>query len=188
MKSYAQDALETLWAFRAGIYSIEDVVWWADAVLAQANQYDDAVANISLSAKRLPQEIDSMLLHASEGADRIQAIRHLLGQMHGVMLLDQSRGRDFTRVIDRIVVECGYHLPQDLNFLFGLEDEFDMAEDGTYGTVSGVTDAFIKRTELYSRQEVKERQPIKLSATSSGWSRIRQLVDLMGGRKRKEHS
>jgi len=187
MKPYSQEAAEIHLAFRAGLVEKPAIIQWADSVIASMDQYDDDLADIALSARKLPMEIDSMLLHASEGADRIQATRHLLGQMHEAMLRDRGLARDFARVLAHIVFENRYKLPKDLHFLFGLNDWFDLAEHGEGGTVRGVTNAFIKSTEPYFQRTGDDQQSSQSSAPPSGfWSRIGRLADLLRGKKRKE--
>lgn len=140
------------WSYRAGIVTEEDVVRWADGIVAGQAGYFDDIVSISLSAGKSPQEIDSMLLHASTGADLNEAIRQVLGRMHRVMLEDRGRARGFARILEQFSIERVYRLPEDLHFIFGLDDEFCLAESGDYGTVEGVTDAFIAETEKYDQR------------------------------------
>lgn len=125
---------------------------WADQVIGRETEYDEDIVDISLSAGKPPQELDSMLLHASAGADLNEAMRQVLGRMHQVMLEDRSRARAFARVLEQFTIERVYKLPDDLRFIFGLDDEFCLAESGDYGTVESVTEAFIKETEKYDRR------------------------------------
>ena len=92
-----------------------------------------------------------MLRQLGQGADRDEAIRHLAGHMHSVLLKDRSRARDFTRILEQLWIENGYKVADDLRFVAGIDDDFCLAEEGTYGTVDGVIDDLIARTEPFDR-------------------------------------
>jgi hypothetical protein len=151
MKSYAQHAENIRLTLVAGIASVDEVVRWADTVLATLDGYDDDLANLSLASSALPQEIDSMLRHLGQGANRDDALRHLAGQMHSILLRDRTRARDFTRILEQLWVESGYKVADDLRFVAGIDDDFCLAEEGTYGTVDGVIDDLISQTEQFDR-------------------------------------
>jgi hypothetical protein len=151
MKPYAQDAENIRLTLVAGIASVDDVVRWADTTLATLDGYDDDLANVSLASSAPPQEIDSMLRQLGQGADRDDAMRHLAGQMHRILLKNRSRARDFTRVLEQLWIENGYKVADDLSFIAGIDDDFCLAEEGTYGTVDGVTDDLIAQTERFDK-------------------------------------
>jgi hypothetical protein len=179
MKPYAQEAGEKWLAFRAGLLTVADIVRWADEKISQLDLYDDELADIALAGNKPPHEIASMLMHISEGADRNEAIRNLLGRMHTAMLQDRGRARDFAKFLYYMLIETGFHkLSDDLHFIWGLDDEYDLAESGTVGTVDDITNGFIKETEPYFLGTWQTAQPHQRPVPCGFWARVRRWIGL----------
>ena len=123
MKPYAQEAENLRLLFIAGIASTDDVVAWADQKILTLPEYDDDLAEISLGAEVSMAEMDQRLRRASEGADKIAAVRRLLGRMHQVLLSNELRASEFARVLHSLWREISY-LPEDLAFFSWIYDIF----------------------------------------------------------------
>ena len=124
MKPYAQEAEDLRLLFIAGIVSIDDVVAWADRAILTLPEYDDDLAAISLGPKVSMAEMDQRLRRASEGADKIAAVRRLLGRMHQFLLSNELRAGEFAKVLDGLWSEELPDLPEDLAFIQWIYDRF----------------------------------------------------------------
>jgi hypothetical protein len=143
MKQYIQEAENLRLTLIAGIVNMQDIVQWADSTLIELDHYNDDLANISLASKSLPQEVDSILKQLGQGADKHEAIRNLLGLMHGILRKDRTRASDFIGVLDRLWIESDCNVPKDLGFMTVIDDEFYLAEQGICPTVDQVIDNLI---------------------------------------------
>ncbi len=134
MMDLAQKARVKQMEFVAGVISVANAVDWADAMLAESDDYDDDLANVSLAAKAYPQDVVGLLRPLAEGADDFEAMRCVMGSMHRILLCDDTRARGFTQVLERFSIDHYYRVPEDMSFIVGVDDELDMAEQGIYGT------------------------------------------------------
>ena len=130
MKQYAK-AMELKLGVESGIYPAHEAIEWANRYIAE-NQYDDAIANICTAGVNKVTELVSLLGKVSEGQDPIAAMRVVLGRMAIELERDKTK-------VEGIAVYCEYFwaaqdfdLPDDMTFMAGLHDEFELANQGTY--------------------------------------------------------
>jgi hypothetical protein len=123
MKPYAQEAEDLRLLLLAGIVSVDDVVAWADQKILTLPEYDDDLAEISLGAEVSMAEMDQRLRRTSAGADKIEAVRRLLGRMHQFLLSNEFRAGEFARVLDSLWRELP-ELPDDFDFMPWIYDCF----------------------------------------------------------------
>ena len=156
MKTYAQQAETRRIELIAGLISVRDVIAWADQIIASHPEYDDDIANLSLAGNKTPQDIESDLHRLAAGAEPFEAIRVVMGRMHDVLLADASRARDFTRVLEHLWVQNDFEVPEDMQFIVGIDDEFSLAEQGIYGTVAEATASLIEETGRFKEHSEQE--------------------------------
>lgn len=121
-------------ALEAGVIDRQEIVRWADNLLI-TGEYDDRLAEISLSGDKTNKVIESLLEELVAPDDDFTGFRRMLGRMHEALEADPSRLHEFTRFLERMWIRNDYTLPDDLGFIIGLEDDYLLAEDGQYGTV-----------------------------------------------------
>jgi hypothetical protein len=132
MKPYAQEAENLRLLLLAGIVSVDDVVAWADRTISTLPEYDDDLTEISLGAKLPEDEMGKRLLRISTGADHLEAIRNLAGQMHRVLLSDKSRAEEFARWLEWLYYENGRKFPDDLAYVWDEDGRISKVESA-YG-------------------------------------------------------
>ena len=120
-----------------GATSVEEVKKWADEFIV-SHGYDDRVADISLLTKDTSKEAHSMLLSLSPEADDWNALRLLAPRLLEVLEEVPTRLHDLTRFFEKVCYRNGFDWPKDFNFLIGIEDQFLLAEQGSYGTIEDV--------------------------------------------------
>jgi|GEM_PF-1267140 len=185
-KPYAQEAENLRLLFDAGIASVEDVVAWADQAILASPEYDDDLTEVSLAAKAPRDETDRRLGRLGEGADKAEAIRNLAGRIHRELLTDTSRAGDFARVMERFWFEEWPRLPSEFSFMAGLDDEFSLAESGTYGSMKKSIEDLISATAPFDAATTPSPSPSpaagSLKKTRGGGIRERLRRLLRGGR------
>jgi len=121
-------------ALEAGVIDREEIVRWADDLL-MSQEYDDRLAEISLSGDKTNKDIEALLGELATPDDDFTGFRRMLGRMHEALEADSTRLHQFTRFLERLWIRHDYTLPDDLGFIIGLEDDYLLAEDGQFGTV-----------------------------------------------------
>lgn len=137
---------------RLGLISVADVVSWADNIILESDIPDNEIIDLALS-RRLPlADVIAQLAKMAGGCDRNRAMRTVLGQMYHVLQKDRSLARGFSRTLFQEAVEnSGYiNYSEDILFIYGNDDCFDLAEQGIYGTIDTVTDEFIEYLRTFS--------------------------------------
>jgi hypothetical protein len=134
IRPYSAQALEFKLGLEAGVIEPGEVIAWADRIL-ETHEYDDDIANVSLATSDSRKEMMSLLTPLIDGADEWTAVRKTMARMYLVLLRDSSRAHDFTRFLESFWSRHGYEVPEDMSFMAGIEDEFQLAVEGIYGTV-----------------------------------------------------
>ena len=124
-------------ALEGGVIDRQEIVQWADDLL-MTEEYDDRLAEISLSRDKTNKEIEAMLGELAAPDDDFAGFRGMLGRMHDALKADPTRLHEFTRFLERLWIRHDYTLPDDLGFIIGLEDDYLLAEEGQYGSVSAI--------------------------------------------------
>jgi hypothetical protein len=148
MGIHSQRALELKFSLEAGIVSPAEVIEWADQTLA-ANSYDDALVELAISSDISSKRLMTLLQDLVDDADEWAAIRVTMGRMCDALILDHSLTHDFTRFLESFWIRHRYDIPNDMNFIAGLEDEYQLAEVGSYGTIPEVTQSLIDNLSKY---------------------------------------
>lgn len=141
-RPYSNDAIELKLGLEAGVIEAREVVAWADRVIEE-HEYDDDVANLSLAAGASRKEMMSLLAPLIDRGQEWQAMRRTLRRMHQALLEEPSRAHEFARYLESFWIRQGYDGPADMTFMAGIEDEFQLAEQGVYGTVNDATKSLV---------------------------------------------
>lgn len=148
MRPYTQEALELKTAFEAGLCDRKEIVQWADRILMEYD-YDDDLVNVSISSSVSDKEFYSLLNRIAVCGDEIKAMRFTLRRMYHALHANPHRGRQFTRFLESFRISQNYDLPEDLSFIDRVDDEFELAERGLYGTVEEATKSLLLDLSQY---------------------------------------
>ena len=124
-------------ALEAGVIDRQEIVQWADDLL-MTEEYDDRLAEISLSRDKTNKAIEALLGELAAPDDDFAGFRGMLGRMHDALKADPTRLHEFTRFLEVLWIRHDYTLPDDLGFIIGLEDDYLLAEKGQHGSVCAV--------------------------------------------------
>jgi hypothetical protein len=124
-------------ALEAGVIDLQEIVRWADGLL-MSEEYDDRIAEISMSRNKTNKDLEALLGEISAPDDDFAGFRGMLGRMHDALEAQPARLHDFTRFLERLWIRHDYTLPDDLGFIIGLEDDYLLAVEGQYGSVSAI--------------------------------------------------
>jgi hypothetical protein len=126
-------AIELKLGIESGIYSPEEAIAWADEYIAN-NEYDDDIANISMAVSKPRAELASLLGKVAVGQDCVVAMRKVLGRMALELEKNEKLAKCITAYCERFWFDQGCELPDEMMFMAGVDDLFELAIQGIYGT------------------------------------------------------
>jgi hypothetical protein len=134
MRPFSKQALEMKLSLEAGLADVQEIVEWADSVLAET-EYDDDLANVCLVQNTSPENMLSLLNRLIDEKEEWFVARKIMIRMYEILLRNPERSRSFVRFLDQFWVRHNYSVPEDMGFIAGIDDEFSLAEQGICGTV-----------------------------------------------------
>jgi hypothetical protein len=89
------------------------------------------------------------LFQISNKHEHFNACRRVVGRMSFACETGPQSLRRFASGLYQIAIENYYELPSDLIFLMGIDDEYALADSGTYGTIDEVDKRFIEELNRF---------------------------------------
>ena len=148
MSTRSTVAHEFRFSLEAGVISRDEIVSWADEIMA-TEVYDDYIANICLSTNESTKQLESLLGLIAEDADEWNGMRRMLSRMHDALVKDPDRLHEFTRFLDMIWFRFDYTVPDDLSFIANIEDDYQLAKEGIFSSVRRVRKKLLKNLAKY---------------------------------------
>jgi hypothetical protein len=149
MRPYSQQAQQLKLGLEAGVVERDEIISWADRIVMDYD-YDDDVANVALAVNAPLKQLISLLGQVIDQSDEFVAIRCIMGRMYEILKEHPERAHEFTCFLEQFWIQQEYDVPEDMSFIAGIEDEFQLAEQGVYGTVEDAT-----RSLLYNLAQYK---------------------------------
>jgi hypothetical protein len=140
---------------QVGIRTVADAVAWADAIVAADPQPDFAVIEVACSGRRRPREVIALLREVGGECNAIDVIRRAMADLRSALATDPARGPEIASWLYRLAIDGD--LPEEHFGLepYSLEDFFELARAGTYGTFADALrdlDAYLEQHAW--RQEI----------------------------------
>jgi hypothetical protein len=150
MKPYSEEALEMKLSFEAGVANVAEVIQWADRTFLGCDNYDDDLAELCM-AKDKPQSQLISLLGKLAGPQHEEwaAMRRTMARMHRALSQDLSRARALAKFLEDFWVRHDYQVPEDMSFMAGVGDEYQLAEEGIYGTIDQAKESLLRHLARY---------------------------------------
>jgi hypothetical protein len=149
-RPYSAEALDFKIGLEAGVIEPSLVIAWADRIIT-ADGYDDDVANLACATTASRQAMARLLQPLIDhDADEWAAVRQTMGRMYQALLHDPSYVHDFAQFLEDLWVRHGYDVPEDMDFIAGIADEFQLAAMGQYGTIEDCTRALIDHLSKFN--------------------------------------
>ena len=148
-KPYAQEAEVKRLELIVGLTTVDEIVAWADGILRADHPYDDDVANLSLGRRASETELISWLDNIARGADKMQALRCMLGNMHRVLSVDRTNAGKFVKELFFLYTKNIRELPKEMSFMTWYWDQFDLAQDGILSAPDAVIDDLLQELSRY---------------------------------------
>lgn len=134
MRPYSEKALEMKLMLQAGLTDVKEIIDWADSILADV-EYDDDLANVCLAESTSAKNMLPLLNRLIDEEEEWPAVRKVMIRMYEVLSRNPERSKSFVRFLEQFWVRHNYSVPDDIEFIAGIDDEFSLAEQGVYGTI-----------------------------------------------------
>lgn len=118
-------------SLEAGLVDRAEIIQWADGII-ETEGYDERIAEISMAGNQTDKDLISLLASISGHTEDWDGVRRMLGRMHDALLRDADRLHEFTSFLDRLLARNDNEVPGDMHFIYGLEDDCQLAETVTY--------------------------------------------------------
>jgi hypothetical protein len=135
-------------ALTNGLLDKKEVIKWADNIITNDNEPDYFIIELSLCGHK---NINDIVSHLNEyiGQEKPQVSgRVILGFMHRQYLAGKITLRKVVGTINWIVWQADL-TEDEKSFMYGLDEDYDCAEEGIYGTVEAVKKETLRFLDIY---------------------------------------
>lgn len=129
MNRHSATAQELRLSLEVGIIAREEVIRWADEIMA-VEDYDDGIAEICMASSKTNQELHALLARVADHEGEWEGTRRMLGRMHEALLREPARLKEFSFFLERIWIRSGYEVPEDMGFMGWVGEEYLLVEEG----------------------------------------------------------
>jgi hypothetical protein len=164
-------------ALTNGLMDKNDVIKWADNIIINDNEPDFFIIELSLCGHKNLNDIIS-LLNEFIGPEKPQvSSRVILGFVHRQYLVGKITLRKVVGVVDSIVWKTDL-TDEEKSFMYGLDDNYNCAEEGIYGSVEVVEKETIRFLEIYKEFQIDNyNEWRRIDSTIEG--KIKVLSDIV---------
>ena len=136
-----------------GLCSVEDVIAWADEKIELEDNPSIEVIELSVAEPKSKDHLLSLLNPMLPTSDQFELIKIYVPYLLEDIYTKKIKVRDAERLTYDFI-RCHYEkIPDGLWGLFAIDDDFDMAEDGTYGSLKKVENEYIKILESIKAEQ-----------------------------------
>lgn len=165
LNSFSAEADILRCGYKIGYYEKSDIITWADKQIVAFDTPDDTILDLSMSHKTDPIEIEKLLLAIGENG-RVISHKTQFGFIGLIFQSKQLTLEHAIRGLYSLVHENGIS-EAERGMLYHLDDGYDGALAGWYGTLAELEQEFIAFVEPYVQElspqlvpRIKDRQAL----------------------------
>ena len=164
-------------ALTNGLLDKNEVIKWADNIITNDNEPDFFIIELSLSGHKNLNDTVS-LLNEYIGKEKPQVSgRVILGFLHRQYLAGKITLRKVVGAVNWIVWQADL-TDEEKSYMYGLDEEYDFAEEGIYGTVEAVEKETLRFLEIYKEFQIDNYKDWRKIDTTIE-SKIKVLSDIV---------
>ena len=145
-------------SLEAGVIDRAEIIRWADNIML-TEEYDDNIAEICMSMNKTDKEIEEFLRRVAGSTSNWEGTRRMLGRMYGALTNEPDRIHEFTQFLDRLWIRNGHEVPEDLSFIIGLEEDYQLAEEGQWASIDGFRSYLLENLSRYQTNNTEQDVP-----------------------------
>lgn len=138
--------------FMYGVVVADELVAWADSFIVRMDSPPDPLLELSTTEPSKTGDILSCLRRLSVGADFWAAFRSALPRLRDYVTSYPDRAESIANHL--YLTACSFEVsevPDDLHFIYGFDDAFFLAREGTYGESETVYREFVRELDRFSQ-------------------------------------
>ena len=120
---------------KLGLLIPRDIQTWVDARILESERPDDQLIDLAFSKDQKGYDLYSALLKIGNSGDKYEIVRSLLSKITDHDLNNLRFCRDLAKSLEHFAIDCDYDIPEDLNAIYGFDDEYSLAEQGVYSSL-----------------------------------------------------
>jgi len=176
-----KDYIELLEVFRIaltnGLLDKNEIIKWADNIITSNNEPDYFIIELSLCGHKSANDIVSLLNEYIGQCKPQISSRVILGFLYGQYIAGQLALRKVVGSIDWIIWQTDL-TEDEKSFMYGLDDNYNCAEEGIYGTVEAVESQTLRFLEIYKDFQIDNFKDWKLIDTTID-DKIKVLLEIV---------
>ncbi|HLX70536.1 MAG TPA: hypothetical protein VKV04_12995 [Verrucomicrobiae bacterium] len=149
MPPYTQDAKRLSLLFDYGVAAAREVIDWADSQIVALDSPPDALMQLAVTRPDDTGAIISHLHALSTEAEFWSAFRAVLGRLHRHVVSHPDDAARIATHLYRTAVMLS-KVPREFSFIYGYDDAFVLAKDGTYGDADTVLKEFTEDLQRFT--------------------------------------
>jgi len=118
-----------------GILSVSDIQAWVDARIKETESPSEQLIDLAFSKDKKGYDLHSVLLSIDNAGDKYEIVRALLAKVNDSDLSQLKYCRNLAKLLEHFAIDCNYDVPDDLNAIYGFDDEYNLAEQGIYSSL-----------------------------------------------------
>jgi hypothetical protein len=176
-----KDFIELLEVFHIalsnGLIDKKEIIKWADQIITQDIEPDYFIIELSLCGQKTTNDIISLLSEYIGEEKPKTSGRVILGFLYRKYLAKQTTLKSVVSTIYWITWKT--ELPdEEKSFMYGLDDAYDCATEGIYGTIQAVENETLRFLEIYKDFNIDNFEDWKILDKTIE-SKIKVLSDIV---------
>ena len=132
-----------------GFVPVPEVIAWCDAIIMAESSPDIGVIEASISGSRGRNAVASALFEVGGEADEQSVIKEILGEMYDLLKRDRTEAAAISHWLYKMASDNLQPDDDTENDMWRFWDAVDLASEGTYGYLEGITNELLCFLQRY---------------------------------------
>jgi hypothetical protein len=120
---------------KLGLLRPDDIQSWVNARILESEEPDDQLLDLAFSKDQKGYDLYSVLIKIGNSGNKYEIVRLLLSKVSDHDLNNLSYCSDLAKSLEHFAIDCDYDVPEDLNPIYGFDDEYNLAKQGVYSSL-----------------------------------------------------
>ncbi len=138
MASFEIEAAERRVLLKLGIFTLPDIVAWADKCIVEFDSPSDSLLDLAMMARSHPLDVMAKLKELSPEMSAIDALPRAMRRVNDALTADPTLGPIVADGLYAIYINSIDDVPEELSDIGWFREGFALASGGHMGTMDGV--------------------------------------------------
>ena len=151
-----------------GIIGKRVIIEWADKIIKQDEHPDYFLIELSLCGQKSIDDIVTLIQEFFKIQSPTLASRVIIGLLHKQLIEKQITLKRVTEILESLIWK-GQFTENEKTLLYGLNDEYELAETKTFGCIKDIENSTLRFTVIYKDFQIDNFEE---------WQEINNKIDL----------